>query len=586
MSIDYLAEFPIPAALLPAKLKDLLSPVDVDQNIQVEVCSSRETKKRGGPHEVMHMLMAVVPEEEVVGLKVMSEASDGVVSFSVPWLEKKGDSRTVSPSVSGYDYVVASWGSGGFSSYHLAEKVWMTLGLTPRCLGNDEQKLVYDDLSGPVLGVAVGEVSAEYHWKASRAVSWRMSNAYLRKYLWMRGCIGVRSFFYEVKVVDHVELRALMDGKPHVSIGSPDDWFELQLREYEGELLLQVWATVAAVSCELSPEQSSDGLVWPGCPAPVSRQSANAMVMGPVVYLDDRFLTRYEQSQFYDTVPGYVFGQWSCSPSYRGQWSFSDCVRVGRNAISVPLRELYKPKPDSEILHAHAHVLNLAQVEQLNHEEEHVVNKTSRLLNQLLELGDNLSALGKRVGIDHAPERWVGLSREQIAYSGWSEYPQLSKLAQTAPLDMSQQAFLARCKGLHEIWQKVPDGLLRKLVEIAGCPKQEIEGLRTLKLLEILLNLVQGLDARHEGAAELRNTSAPEGWSKRNADLAPLFLTNDLRIADAHEAVDKCLTAMQKMGLDTAGVHQGYGRALDFVFDRMIDAFESVNAPLRRILGR
>lgn len=146
------------------------------------------------------------------------------MSFSVPCLGKKGDSRDFSPSVSSYDYVVASWGSNSFFTYNLAEKVWMALGLTPRCLGNEVQRLVYDDLSVPVFGVADGEVSSEYYWKASRPVTWKMSNEYLRKYLWMRGAVGVRCFFYETKLPDRLELRALMNEEAHATFGSTTDW--------------------------------------------------------------------------------------------------------------------------------------------------------------------------------------------------------------------------------------------------------------------------------------------------------------------------------------------------------------------------
>jgi hypothetical protein len=81
---------------------------------------------------------------------------------------------------------------------------------------------------------------------------------------------------------------------------------------------------------------------------------ANAQLHGGIIYLDDRFLERYEQSAFYDTTPN---RSGSTNPSYHGQWAFSDCERVGRNLIRVPIRELYKPKPDREIVHAHRFIL-------------------------------------------------------------------------------------------------------------------------------------------------------------------------------------------------------------------------------------
>ena len=81
----------------------------------------------------------------------------------------------------------------------------------------------------------------------------------------------------------------------------------------------------------------------------MTHDRADALVETMPVYLDDQFLNRYEQNSHFDTTPVKIYGQWDCSPSYRGQWSFTDCVRVGRNLIKVPMRELYKPKPDREI---------------------------------------------------------------------------------------------------------------------------------------------------------------------------------------------------------------------------------------------
>jgi hypothetical protein len=579
-SVDYLADFPIPATVLPARLRALLASVGVNGSEVVEVATLYDDEDRS---EHVHMLMAVVPESERNKLGSIHESADGVVSFSVPVLRDKGNSKEFAPSVSGYDYVVASWGDGSFYTYNLAEKVWMALGLTPRCLGNDEQCLVYDHLGLPEFGVAKGEVSAEFHWAASRNVSWRMSNEYLRKYLWMRGAIGVRAFFYEILLPESADLRALMKGETHVELKGANDWYVLDIREHDGGLLVQVWATVEALSCELCPKPTANGLSWNGIDGPMTRERANTILHGGEVYLDDRFLERYEQSAFYDSTPTYIYGRWQCSPSYRGTWSFTDCVRIGRNLVRVPVRELYRPKPDREIVHAHSFTVAPPQgVEQ----EEHIVAKTQRLIDQLLELGDNLTELGGTVGLDKAAADIVGISRAELEANGWSSYRQLSRLAQVAPLSMTQQAFLSRCKSLHEVWQRVPDGFLKSLLETAGCPRTKTKSLGSLKLLQALLNIVERLDAQEDACDAYGSAEEPEGWEARNQRMAALFLNNDLRIADAHDAVGQCINTLQDMGFDTAGLHDGYGRALDFVFDGVIEAFSAINRPIRRILSR
>ena len=583
--IDYLAAFPVPAHLLPERLRLLLEPIDLDPALRVEVSCFTEDVSSEPKNEAVYMLMAVVPDDDQNVAPVL-HSDQGQVAFSTPILRDKGSERGFSPSVSGHDYIVASWGNGSFYTYHLAEKVWMALGLTPRCFGNEKQQLVYDDLGLPEFSVAGGEISAQYYFTASRQIQWFMSNEYLRKYLWLRGGRGVRHFFYKAMLQDVPELRSWMNGRKFVELGQPGGWLEGDIREDRGGLLIQVWATVEAVSCELSPEQSAEGLHWPGITAAVTRTSANDIFNKSNIYLDDRFLERYEQSSFYSTTPVSLHGFWHCSPSYLGQWAFSGCERVGRNLIRVALRELYKGTPDREILHAREHALDPKIVAQHDLGEEHIVSKVDRLLAQLLALGENLSELAVALGIEKSAKDVIGFERSEVKDNGWLHYPQLEKLAQVAPIAMTQQAFLARCKSIHELWQKLPNGFLKQILQLAGVPRTKIADRASLKLLQTLRNILQRLDADEETVDAFKSDQVPENWDERSAELAMLFVVNDLRIADAHDSVGESLQKLQDQGFDLATLHQGYGRALDFVLDGVINSFDAINTPLRRILSR
>jgi hypothetical protein len=200
---------------MPPKLRGLLEPIGLSPSQAVEVLSMHESDPYGDQAEHLLLQMAVVSAVEEGPIEVQSEAESGVVEFSVPVGDKFGCIAKFTPSISGYDYIIAAWGDSSSYSFNLAEKAWMTLGLTPRCVGNDDQRLVYDDLGLPEFGVAEGQVSSSYHWKLKREVTWRISNEYLRRYLWMRGSRGVRIFFYQVQLADLPELRALMRGQPH-----------------------------------------------------------------------------------------------------------------------------------------------------------------------------------------------------------------------------------------------------------------------------------------------------------------------------------------------------------------------------------
>lgn len=583
--IDYPTAFPIPADLLPERLRGLLESVSTDPALRIEVSCSTERDPYGPTSEIVHMLMAVVPDNDQRSPPVL-HSDQGLVTYSTPILRDKGSEANFTPNVDGYDYIVASWGNSSFYTYHLAEKVWMTLGLTPRCLGNDQQRLIYDDLQLPEFAVAEGEVSGQYYYNASRNIRWFMSNEYLRKYLWLRGSRGVRQFFYQAHLPDGQELRAWMSGKKQVEFGEQGDWFDGDIREVDGGYLLQVWATVEAVSCQLCPGQTAEGIIWPGIEGPVTRVRANSLVDATSVYLDDRFLERYEKNNLYQTTPVNLHGTWHCSPSYLGQWSFTDCKRVGRNLIKVRMRELYKGKPDREILHAHSHALDANFVAQFDLSEEHIVSKVAKLLDQLLALGENLSQLGAILNIEKSADDLTGFRRTEINANGWLHYPQLSKLAQVAPLSMSQQDFLARCKSIHELWQRLPNGFLKQVLQAAGVPRKKISDLGSLKLLQGLLNILQQLDFNDEAPDAFTSEREPEAWDSRNEAIAMLFVTNQLRIGDAHDTVSEVLETLQDRGFDTASLHQGHGRALDFVIDGVIKSFAAINGPLQRILAR
>jgi hypothetical protein len=586
MPIDYLAQFPIPVQFLPSKLRGLLEPVGLSPSQRVEVACIEENDQYGANAEHLHLLMAVVPGADEGLIEVLSEAGGGVVEYSVPVGDRLGGLAEFIPTISGYDYIVAAWGDGSFYTFNLAEKVWMTLGLTPRCMGNDDQRLIYDDLGLPEFGVAEGQVSSAYHWNLKRNVSWQMSNEYLRKYLWLRGARGVRVFYYEAYLEDTPEIRALMGGSKHV-VNKPTEgvaWYELDLREHSGRILLQLWASVEAVTPELCPERTAEGILWPGCAEPITHARANALLEIDSVYLDDRFLQKYEQSTFYDSTPIHIYGDWYNSPSYLGQWSFTECQRVGRNLIRVSMRELYKPKPDREILHARSFAIDPEDLVHVDLGEEHVVAKVQRLVDILLRFGEALSVLGNKMGLNKTAFDLTGFDRNELVANGWLSYPALSKLAQVAPLDMTQQMFLSRCKSLHEVWQRIPNGYLKSLLERAGCPKSAVRGFGSLKLLQALLNIVEMLNVNEEASDSFGSEQEPDGWRSRSETMAPLFLNNDLRIADAHESIEGCLATLQALGFDTANVNSGYGRALDFILDSVIKALESVAIALEALI--
>ena len=253
--------------------------------------------------------------------------------------------------------------------------------------------------------------------------------------------------------------------------------------------------------------------------------------------------------------------------------------------IWVPMRELYKPKPDREIVHAHKHAIDPEKAKEFDQNEEHVVAKTGRYVEQLLRLAELSCALGQNLGEPEAANDIVTISRAELHANGWHSYPELSRLAQVAPLDMTEQAFLSRCKSIHELWQKIPNAYLRRLVVHAGHAGGKTKDFGSLRLLQALANIVQRLNRDGENFEAFAAGAEDEDLTNRNAALAPLFINNELRKADAHHAGD-ALALLEQLGFDVAAVNQGYGRALDYVFDGVIDSFAHVNRQLENFLMR
>jgi len=586
--IDYINEFPLPMSCVPLTLKSLLSQESVDiSDSKINVTTRFEKNQYTNGYEHLQMLMACVPEKDVQSLKVLPESVEGTVKSSTPICDEAGGIYPIQTNVSGYDYIVASWGDGARYSYNLAEKVWMTLGLSPRVIGNDEQKIIYDDLSLPIIGVSEGDVASEFEFNLKRDVYWTMRNDYLRKYLWMTGCYGVRVFFYKAYLDDGAEVQQLLNGDSYYNEVIGNGWGELDIREVDGKLLLQLWASVIAISPVLCNEQDIYSLIWPGDSQPITRKQVRDIRSNKYAYLDDRFLEKYEKNKVFNAVPFKVYNNFSSCPSYKGQWGFRDCKRVGRNIIKVPFYELYRGIPDQEVYHAHQYAVSEEEFIARDRAEEHIVSKVDRLLLQLIELSENLPKLVKAVnGEIILSSQFIEFDRDSYDSEGFKDFPIFQRMAQVAPIDMYQQDFLSRCKTLNEIIVRLKVGTLRRVLRALGANKDDVTNLQGLKILQGILNILGHLNEQFEDKNSLNGSAKIIDWKKENSIMASLFVNNDLRNAESHESVEEAIKVLEKLGFDTSTVSSGYGKALDFLLDGVIGSIKSINRNIVDLLNR
>jgi hypothetical protein len=108
--------------------------------------------------------------------------------------------------------------------------------------------------------------------------------------------------------------------------------------------------------------------------------------------------------------------------------------------------------------------------------------------------------------------------------------------------------------------------------------------LQTLKLLQGILNLTGFINEQNEEQSALRHANELANYNSSNHTLAALFINNDLRNAEAHEAVNKSIEHLASLGFDSATLASGYSHALDFIFDQVIESLKNFNATLNEVL--
>ncbi|MDO6620238.1 hypothetical protein [Shewanella sp. 6_MG-2023] len=585
---NYASQLPLPSSEIPETLRNLLEVETTSSpSKKVQITTNFEKDQYGDRHEALQMIMACVPENELSNLGQLNESSEGVVSYSKPICDNKGDINSIKPSISGYDYIVASWGDGQRYSYSLAEKVWMTLGLSPRVKGNSVQKVTYDDLSKPIIDVANGDFASQYYFHSSRDIKWEMRNDYLRKYLWMNGCWGVRVFYYETYIKDTPAIRKLFGKDKYFQCNKPNSWYDLILREHQSKILLQIHATVPVVSPERCDFIDKYSLVWAGDGSPMSKDRASCHMKDEHVYVDDRFLEKYERNSMFECTPFKRYTSFSSCPSYGGQWAFRDCERVGRNMLKVSIYELYRGVPSQEILHVHKHAISALEAKGFPEDEEHIVCKSFRLLETLIDLSENLATLAKVAnGTLIRPVDFVLFDRQEYNNEGISNFSIIKKLSQVAPLDMYEQDFLARCKTLNEIINRFKIVPLRKVLISLGAKEEDTLKIQGIRLFQALFNILDDHNSKSESHKLLHVAAKDINITSRNAKIAPLFINNDLRNAEAHESIGKSLEHLENLGFDISSVSEGYGHALDYILDSVTDALIELNTSIQNAIHR
>ena len=145
---------------------------------------------------------------------------------------------------------------------------------------------------------------------------------------------------------------------------------------------------------------------------------------------------------------------------------------------------------------------------------------------------------------------------------------------------MSAVDFLDRCKTIHECLKKIQINPLKQLLIEAGIEIKNLKDLGNLKLLQGIQNISNSLIQDQKSIPAWKTSANQTDWEQQNTSLSALFINNDIRQADAHVKINEEIESLKKLGFDSAQLRTGYGKALDFIFDKIIESIQSINKNL------
>ncbi len=473
-----------------------------------------------------------------------------------------------------YEPLILTWRSHDKTVLQPDPGFLMTYGLMPRAI--EGGSVYWDDPQVPRADIVKVTAPSVWDFPLGTPAYVSISKDYLQDYLTLRHMALVQ-IFWEIRWGEHdPEIEQRLNGQEGVNIDLLDRRFQLgrDVRD-RSSVFAQVWgARIIAMpgALPITEETLNDNpLVWPGIDKPVTEEIALGLGATDFVYVDDTVLSAYEGR------PGFRVSPESGSVSHGTQWSVGFCERVGRNTIRLEIKKLYEGAPAAVVRYWHRFAVvpfSDAALPAALH-ESNIATRAKAVTYAMVHLGEALSKLALSLGLKISPEEFVGLRRAALDYSGWWTSQVAEPTSRHAPLSMSADAFLNRCLTLEKlIIEGMNEGTLRRLLQAAGVPAKDIKELRTLKLLDRIVCLVQfaatsGLSMANDGAL-LWSCLSTDGASGQ--PISHLFALHDVRILEAHKADDrdrKLQEELKRFDIKPGEEGSGYGSILDRIYDAL-----------------
>ncbi|MFZ5520673.1 MAG: hypothetical protein ACOZD0_05655 [Pseudomonadota bacterium] len=580
-----------PAAFWPPSLAHLARPYDTGgEYITLAEISEAPTQGFEGYQRVA---LGLVPLADVDALLQSAAGSGDAVSAEgpLPCVDDDGPPHRSGFWIDGltradrFEPLVNAW--KGSDAFVLVpdNNLLMVFGLVPRQTG--QAQMSWDDVRGPVYDVVkVSSVWDHQRPKEQRQRAFvEIRRDYLLEYCRIKQAAAVAFFFEErYSEGDAVFDRVLADreGEDFHLPGrllclkriqhSPDD---------PPRQLAQVWGRrmVVPKGERRVLDVQDPALEWPDHDGLMSLQ--RAAKSGLMAYVRDQVLLDYEGRSVFQIHPP------SGAVSYRGQWSVSFCHRVGRNHIALELKKLYEGSPPPVIEHWHRHAVAKAKaaIDELDG-NRNIAVRAEELVLAHLGLTRSLVQLADRLGLAFSEIDIGGFEAKEVEHRGWWTTDGLSSLANIALLDMPLDAFLDRAVDLVVLWESIQEAPLRNMVAQLGIEREKLRNFKSMKLLAAVCQLATACrDAGHRWPRDAEYVV--EGWNHETKipALQRLFAINQLRIKAAHRTGAGFAESLTKdlvvFGIEQTAQAAGWGRAVDTLYDGLIEDFKVIAALLQ-----
>jgi len=351
---------------------------------------------------------------------------------------------------------------------------------------------------------------------------------------------------------------------------------------------IQIWGRQVILIPKSSPISNPKPILlkWPGFENELSEEDVRKPMVD-YVYVLDHYLMEYENKEEFTLYPE------SGGVNYQNWWMLSFCQREGRDCVSFELRKLYEGVPPDIIKEINKFAVEKEIVDEniLKFGNRNIASRARKIIYGYLDLFLALSKLFISVELFYDEEELCSFLKEKIDYYGWFHFMELRKLGNVAKLESTENEFLNRCRDLYSLFESIKEKPLRAFLRKINIQTDEIESLKTIKLLELIIKILKvsietGLEIASNSTEILKRINFPI----KLEEISFLFFLYDIRTYASHregsDTIKKYHHALDFFNIDKDFMKShGWGIAIDKVYDKTIASLERIKDMINNCLS-